>query len=186
MMVQSSLLNWPKDIDRTPPQEREECTKFSVGLSATRSQLGDEMDRMGVDEWHVDEVSGAHGDPGVVLRWQDGAQEYAVANDQYTTKTANLREVYLWVQETRKSDQRPVKTARDAFAAAQLPSGDGGGVVVAGARPAHEVLGVEPDAPDQRVRAAYEQKVKEAHPDRGGSEEAFKRVEQAYEVMTGR
>ena len=50
---------------------------------------------------------------------------------------------------------------------------------------ARAVLGVEPDADAGTVRSAYRERVKEVHPDTdGGDEEEFKRVREAYEVLT--
>jgi ferredoxin len=49
-----------------------------------------------------------------------------------------------------------------------------------------EVLGVDPDADDGEIVDAYRQRVKEAHPDHGGSAEAFQRVQDAYaRIQTG-
>ncbi|WP_335999325.1 ferredoxin Fer [Halorientalis halophila] len=45
----------------------------------------------------------------------------------------------------------------------------------------YDVLGLEPDADDAAVRDAYRQRVKEAHPDHGGSAGEFRRVKRAYE-----
>jgi len=54
-------------------------------------------------------------------------------------------------------------------------------------REAYEVLGLDPGSSSEEVRAAYRDKVKEVHPDReGGSEEAFKRVNDAYETLKER
>ncbi|WP_248516415.1 DnaJ domain-containing protein [Salinarchaeum laminariae] len=50
---------------------------------------------------------------------------------------------------------------------------------------ARGVLGVRSDADADAVRDAYREKVKETHPDRGGSTESFKRVNEAYETLTG-
>ena len=47
-------------------------------------------------------------------------------------------------------------------------------------RAAYAVLGVPIDADESEIRAAYREKVKSAHPDRGGSREAFAEVRQAY------
>lgn len=44
-----------------------------------------------------------------------------------------------------------------------------------------EVLDVEPDADDETIEQAYRRKVKEVHPDAGGSAEAFQAVREAYE-----
>jgi ferredoxin len=48
---------------------------------------------------------------------------------------------------------------------------------------AFEVLGVDPDADPEAVEAAYRRRVKETHPDHGGSAEAFRRVRRAYEAI---
>lgn len=44
----------------------------------------------------------------------------------------------------------------------------------------YEVLEVDPDADESAVVRAYRRRVKETHPDRGGSAAAFKRVQAAY------
>lgn len=47
----------------------------------------------------------------------------------------------------------------------------------------HEVLGVPPDADDAAVEAAYRQRVKDTHPDQGGSVRSFLMVRAAYEEL---
>lgn len=52
---------------------------------------------------------------------------------------------------------------------------------------AYEVLGLDPGAGPEAVRAAYRERVKEAHPDTpGGSAEEFIRVREAYEYLRER
>ena len=77
---------------------------------------------------------------------------------------------------------RPVVTGQDEFATARLPSGDEDDVVAADPPP-HEVLGIQPDAPDDVVKAAARAMTKETHPDAGGASEAFQRVKRAEEAM---
>ncbi|WP_440007677.1 J domain-containing protein [Halomicrococcus sp. SG-WS-1] len=49
---------------------------------------------------------------------------------------------------------------------------------------AYSILDVDPEADEESVRQAYREKVKTVHPDReDGSEEAFKRVNSAYERL---
>jgi ferredoxin len=43
------------------------------------------------------------------------------------------------------------------------------------------VLGIDPDADESAVKQAYRERVKEAHPDHGGSVEEFRAVRTAYE-----
>lgn len=44
-----------------------------------------------------------------------------------------------------------------------------------------DVLGVDADADDDEVRAAYRERVKDAHPDHGGTKQEFRAVREAYE-----
>jgi curved DNA-binding protein CbpA len=49
-----------------------------------------------------------------------------------------------------------------------------------------EILGIEPDADDDEVERAYRDRVKEAHPDQGGTVREFKLVYRAYrEIRDG-
>lgn len=43
-----------------------------------------------------------------------------------------------------------------------------------------DVLGIDPDADESEVVRAYRDRVKETHPDRGGSADEFQRVQAAY------
>jgi len=47
----------------------------------------------------------------------------------------------------------------------------------------YDVLGLDADADDTEIERAYRHRVKEAHPDRGGSAEEFQRVRDAYEAV---
>jgi hypothetical protein len=49
-----------------------------------------------------------------------------------------------------------------------------------------DTLGVPPSATDEEVKRAYRQRALETHPDRGGDAEAFRAVQRAYEVASGR
>ncbi|HQY63799.1 MAG TPA: J domain-containing protein [Polyangiaceae bacterium] len=49
-----------------------------------------------------------------------------------------------------------------------------------------ETLGVPPSASEEEVKRAYRQRALETHPDRGGDAEAFRAVQRAYEVASGR
>jgi curved DNA-binding protein CbpA len=54
-----------------------------------------------------------------------------------------------------------------------------------GRKEAFRTLGLSVDADEDAVKRAYREKVKEVHPDTdGGDEEAFKKVNRAYERLT--
>lgn len=48
----------------------------------------------------------------------------------------------------------------------------------------YDILDIDADADQDDIKQAYRTRVKETHPDLGGSEAAFKRVERAYERLT--
>ncbi|WP_255151350.1 J domain-containing protein [Halorarius halobius] len=77
------------------------------------------------------------------------------------------------------------RRTRDRGGATAAGSHAGGNVQFVAPREteAREVLGVDRDASPEEIRAAYREQVKDAHPDHGGSEEAFKRVRWAYEYL---
>ena len=58
------------------------------------------------------------------------------------------------------------------------------GVRTMGATSLYGVLGVPPTATDEEIRAAYRRAAKRAHPDAGGSQSAFRRVNTAYRVLS--
>jgi DnaJ-class molecular chaperone len=49
--------------------------------------------------------------------------------------------------------------------------------------PPHEVLGVDPGASDDVVKAAAREKLKTAHPDHGGSKRRLQRVKEARDEL---
>lgn len=48
----------------------------------------------------------------------------------------------------------------------------------------YSILGVPRTATPEEIKQAYKKKVKEHHPDRGGDEELFKRINEAYEILS--
>jgi DnaJ-class molecular chaperone len=48
----------------------------------------------------------------------------------------------------------------------------------------YDALGLDPSASDQQVKRSYRKKAMETHPDKGGDPEAFKKITEAYEVLS--
>lgn len=190
-------LDWPPGFHRTQSGHRTQNNQYSVSLAEAFDDLETEMDRLDVDSFRysfdadqrkTDQRPYARANPdnpGFVLRWTMGGDQYAVACDRYTRLRDNVRTIGLYLREKRKMEQRPVETGESEFANARLPPVDEDDVVVAGSirKPPHEILEVDPDADEEVVKAAYRAKVKRAHPDQGGSRTEWREVQQARKVM---
>lgn len=178
--MSASVLDWPPNLERTDPAQRVPANKFSTGYNQTRSELDHCLTKMmSVDSWRLSDVSGGS-DPGVVVRWSNDGEDFAVACDAYTKKRDNLREIYLWLEETRKRSERNVSTADVDFAAARLMPPDTDDEQ---RPPPHEILEVAPDASPGVIRAVYREKIKETHADVGGSTADTKDLNWAKEQM---
>ncbi|UHQ96448.1 J domain-containing protein [Natrinema halophilum] len=202
-----SRLDWPTELPRTNPTDRERTTKFDVTLGAAIKDIKREMERLEVDDWRLETgmpqrktdglpyASAAEpDDPGVALQWTMDGADYAIACDQYTKVRDNTRAIGLYLNEKRKMENRPIATGQSEFATARLPPADEGEIAappapseedVLGDDEPHEVLEVAPDAPDEIVRAAFKAQVRdlEGHPDTGGSSDQFRKLEKAREEM---
>jgi len=186
-------IDWPPAFERTSAADRRRTSKFSKTFHQSVEAIETQLDRLGVDDWRLSTAAphrkkdgmpyanASPDDPSVVVRWtMDGAQ-YAVACDHYSDWRDNARAIGLYIEEKRKMSERPVTTGQSEFATARLPSGEG--EATAAAPPAHRVLGVDSDASEREVRDAYRERLKEVHPDHGGTPAEFKRVKNAKEAM---
>jgi molecular chaperone DnaJ len=48
----------------------------------------------------------------------------------------------------------------------------------------YQILGVSEDASQDEIKKAFRTKSKESHPDRGGNEEEFKKINEAYSTLS--
>jgi len=190
-----STVDWPPSFERSNPDRRSPNRNYGVSLHDAIEELDAEMDRLGVDDWRLDTAmrhqsrnpnypyanQSEPNDPSVVLRWSMDGDQFAVACDAYSRVRDNLRTIGLYVREKRKMEQRPVTTGESEFANARLPSGEEDAIAVSS--PAHVVLGVDENASADEIEAAYRERVKEAHPDNGGSSEELREVREAKEVL---
>lgn len=194
-------LDWPPEFDRTPPGDRE---SYPHGFRVTRSQAFDNIlaELRKMDARNVQLDTGAQhqkrnpnkpyansdfDDPGVVVRFERGGQQFAIPCDRWDNPRDNAQAIARYIDAKRAIERYGVSTIESEFKTAQLPPGDGStteATVAPPARePAHEVLEVAPDAAAPVVKAAARSLKKEAHPDRGGDVEQFKRIVEAEEAM---
>lgn len=118
------------------------------------------------------------GDPGVAVYWVRKGNRQCMAIDQYDKVAGNLAAIAATLEAMRAIERHG--------GAAILDRAFTGFVALAGPAPWWEVLEVPQGAARDVIEAAYMRKRSAAHPDRGGSPEAFQRVTQAYQQAINR
>ena len=191
-----SSIDWPDAFPRTPPHERE---PYSGGFQVTRSKaFGNILAELrgwdGVTDVQLESgaehqkrnpnkpyANASFDDPGVVVYFTKDGEQMAAACDRWDNPRDNAQDLYHYLHETRMQELRGTVTAESEYQKLRLPSGDED--AVAAAPPAHMVLGVEPDASAKEIHDAWRERVKETHPDNGGTAEQVQRVHDAKEAM---
>ncbi len=110
------------------------------------------------------------------VSFEVNGQPQRFACSKFADGRTNLRAIYLVLDATRKAAQRGILEELVSIAVAFLPPGKV-------RRPAHEILGVMPDAGLPIAEAAFRVKAKTAHPDHGGTEEMMKELNEALETF---
>lgn len=96
----------------------------------------------------------------------------------YETATLNLKVLALCIRDMRMLERRGVsETMQSAYLQLAGPASE---------RDPFEVLGLRPGASSAEVEAMFKVRAKAAHPDTGGTEEAFKELNAARELALKR
>lgn len=190
-----SRVDWPVTFDRTPSGQREQTRKFDVTLARSFSDLEDELERLGVDDYDYEfdakqrqrdkrpYANARPKDPSFVLRWSMSGEQFAIACDRYTRLRDNVRTVGHYLHEKRKMEGRPVETGESEFANARLPSGEEEEEAIVPDPPAHTILGIEANASANQIKNAFRRLTVVCHPDQGGSQEEMTAIKKAKETM---
>lgn len=175
-------LQWPEQLPRSQEVVQ---GKFKTTLNAALKNVRDALRRFGDDTEHPVEgvvissnVSLGNSRPedpavSVWFMW-DGAQR-CIAVDRYAKAEGNLQAIFH-ILEARRTEMRHgglniVRAAFKGFDALPSPESDTW----------WGVLGVRKDASNPAVREAWKRKLKESHPDRGGSDSAAAAINGAYD-----
>jgi hypothetical protein len=197
MTTGNGAVEWPIELgERTPRHERTRNNHYEVTLSRAFKKLEEELERLDVDDFRYSfdapsrEVDGRPyknakpDDPAFLLRWTKGGEQFAVGCDAYSRLRDNVRTVGLYVNEKRMMESRDVATGDSEFSNLRLPAPDD--VEARSGRRARDVLDVRPHASREEIREAYREKIKEVHPDNGGTVEAFREVQDARDELLER
>ena len=153
-----------------------------VSWDETLRELGETFRKWGIYEWTVSPVRPrarantyyqSDEERTVTLIYTHGSgREVRLTMKKQARAQDNLRVLYLATEALRMNEARGIG---DVIADAYLQL----------APPSHidpwELLGIRPDADIEIVHAAYRTKAKTAHPETGGTEEAMKELNAAYE-----
>lgn len=101
----------------------------------------------------------------------------------------NVRSIALGLEALRAVDRYGISPEGQQYAGWKaLPAGEGRGVIIAGMPEAREILLVAADAEDFAewdLEDLWRRAVKRTHPDQGGTDVAFMRVQAAYALLKG-
>ena len=158
------------DVDRSRRDIRETFRKWDIDPS--------EFEIL----WEDEEDYGRRGRrlPGAKVRYLRNGVWQVVVCYQFSTRAENLRQCYLLLDRLRIAEQHGVQY-QGLTSTRDLTTTDTEQARKEELLDAYDILGVSPDDPVELVRDVFRKKSMYFHPDKGGSEEKFKRLKAAYE-----
>lgn len=182
-------LEWPVTWRRCEPAKRQSAT-YKVTFVQARNELLNAMRLMGgrrvVLSSNVQLGRGGlptseyrePKDPGIAIYWTDAKQvRHVVACDVWRTVRENMRAVGLAIESLRSLRRSGAGQVIDrAFDGLALPEH----ASTSNDPPWWETLGVASTATPEQIRAAYRERLRIHHPDRGGKPEDWYRLNRAH------
>lgn len=184
-------LSWPFGWERTSPYTRERSRFGRHSIIQSARALDNEIRLLGGDNYIIStnikiRADGlpysnqrTPDDPGVAVYFDWKDKSIVFACDKYTTVEDNLWAIIKHIEALRGQERWGVGSLDQAFAGyAALP---------APGENWWEILGVSQHASKEEIERAHILLVKQYHPDQpGGNNDMFIRVQQAYELATGK
>lgn len=191
-------LEWPAGFERTPASEREQYPHgFQVTQTRAFKNILKELGRWGASNIRI-QTNGQHrsdnpaipykranpDDPTVVVYCVQDGTELAIPCDRWSRLRDNAQAIAKYIEAKRALERYGVSTSRSEWDAQALPSGDEDALIAAPVdEEPHEILGVQPDAPDAVVKGAFRELVKQEHGDHGGDGKNVDRLKEARDEM---
>ncbi|MEM1151830.1 MAG: J domain-containing protein [Pseudomonadota bacterium] len=189
----ASPVDWPvgrpKARFRTEAKWRQDGRRlnFDQALRRLREQVG-LVTKYGQD-WRMRELTlstnyqlrsdgrprrdrGQPSDPSVAFFFELDGEPHLLACDRWDTVADNVAAIAAHIEALRGQERWGVATMKQAFA---------GHLALPAPEQWWQVLGVSSSANDEEIDKAFRAKIKEAHPDRGGSEQDAARLSWARE-----
>lgn len=187
-MTQSYPLHWPAGWARTLSVTRKRTSQFKTTFVKARQELWRELKLLGarhivVSSWlpvradgqpYADAARRRIEDPGVAVYFELNGRPMTMARDLYETVHDNLRSIGLAVEHLRGLERHGggamMERAFDGFAA--LPSPDD----------PWKILELPRNAAPEAIQMRFRELAKAAHPDHGGTADAFARLTRARDA----
>ena len=190
-MTQAYPLQWPEGWPRTDWTKRKTGSPFQTTFDRARRDLLDELRLLKatnavISSWlairgdgqpYADQARRHIPDPGVAVYFMLRGKQMVLARDAYSTTHDNLRSIGLAIEHMRGLERHGgtpmMERAFEGFAA--LPR------MADGHAPPScwEILDIKPGAARDAIEERFRELAKDAHPDMGGSVEAFQRIKNA-------
>lgn len=146
-------------------------------------ELEDQMRLWGVTQWETNYPKGARSDAWsqkeedrtIKLTYRKNGKSVTLVMGKQNRAVDNLRVLYLAVEAMRLNERRGIS---DVLESAYLQLASPTQVV-----DPYELLEIRPDASLEVAEAAYKAKVRNIHPDRGGSNDLMKALNKAIEEI---
>jgi len=133
--------------------------------------------------WEEDRSSGRIiRKPGARVRYMRNGQWQEIACYGFPNRAENLRQCFLLLERLRIAEQHGVQYQGLTFTK-ELATTTGEVARRESLMDAYDILGVSPDDPVDLVKDVYRRKSMYYHPDKGGTDEKFKRLTKAYELI---
>jgi hypothetical protein len=184
-------LHWPLGYKRTP---RRIHSRFKVTMDRSQRYLHNELKRLGARNivvstnipvrldggLYADWMNRKIEDPGVALYFSYKGKDVVMCCDTYDKIWENVYALGKAIEAIRAIDRYGVSEFMErAFTGfRELPAGD---YVESKSVSCYDILGIEKNATEAEIKAAFFAKAKEAHPDKGGTPDQFDRLNKAKE-----
>lgn len=163
-----------------------------VELDRTREELRDTFRKWGIDPsefeitWQFDKADINRRLPGAIVRYIRQGKWQTVTCYGYTTRAANLRQIFLFLDRVRLAEMNGVQYEGLSYSTEIATTNTQAASERArkeALMDAYDIVGVRPDDPIDMVKDVYLRKTNYYHPDKGGDPEQFKRLTEAYNLI---
>lgn len=165
---------------------------ITVQLDRTREEMRDTFRKWGIDPsefeitWQFDRSEPNRRLPGAVVRYMRQGKWQTVTSYAYTTRAANLRQIYLFLDRIRIAEMNGVQYEGLSYSTEVAMTNNPSNSERAKRETlmeAFDIVGVKVDDPIDLVKDVYRRKTMYYHPDKGGDPEKFKSLTEAYELI---